>query len=319
MLICNNMKNLDKQILTTLETNARITINEIARILRQNRDTISRNIKRMEDEKIIVGYYPVLDLTKLGYQTNRINLQVEELDKNTEELFVKFLEQDLEAGLIYTMDQQYNWVMYFWTKSPYELDNLLKKIKDFLNEKLFASKYNLICETVQFPRDNILENKEHQKFIKTKPSNERPYDEIDIKILKALSKNARKSSVELSKEINVPQTTIIHRMRKLEKDKIILAYRTEINGNKFGFVYYGLEFYLKNRSEVKEIYAFIYKDRRTTWLENAIGENDFNSEIEAKNRDDLDNFLLELKEKFKTIRRIMYYPEHYKKITYLPR
>lgn len=319
MLISLFMKNIDKQILSLLEANARMPINAIAKHLRQNRDTISRNIKRMEDGKIITGYYPMLDLTKLGYQTHRLNLEVEEMNKKNETEFINFLDNGLDAGMIYIMDQKYNWGVYFWTKSAYEIEKLVHKIKDFLKERLLSYKYALICEIAQFPRDNILDNEEHKQSLKFKPTKEIDYDDIDIKILKSLSKNARKSSVEISKEINVPQTTVISRIRKLEKNKIILSYRTEINGNKFGFTYYGLEFFLKDRSELKEIQAFVSKDKRTTWMQSTLSDNDFDIEIEIKNRDDLDDFLLQMKEKFKTIRKILYYPEYYKKITYLPK
>jgi len=58
---------LDVAILRRLNSDARKSFRDIARELRVSISTISNRVKRLESEGIILGYIPVLDEKKLGY------------------------------------------------------------------------------------------------------------------------------------------------------------------------------------------------------------------------------------------------------------
>lgn len=58
---------LDTKILRRLNENARQSFRDIARELRVSISTISNRVKRLEREGIILGYAPLLDEKKLGY------------------------------------------------------------------------------------------------------------------------------------------------------------------------------------------------------------------------------------------------------------
>ena len=58
---------LDVAILRRLNTDARKSFRDIARELKVSISTISNRVKRLEQEGIIIGYIPVLDEKKLGY------------------------------------------------------------------------------------------------------------------------------------------------------------------------------------------------------------------------------------------------------------
>lgn len=59
-------------------------------------------------------------------------------------------------------------------------------------------------------------------------------DEIDIKILKLLENNGRISHEEIGKRLNMSRPAIHQRISKLEQNKIIKNYNTEINWSKVG-------------------------------------------------------------------------------------
>jgi len=58
---------LDRQILTLLQKDARLSYREIAKELRIAVGTVYNRIKRLEEEGVIKGFYPKLDYEKLGY------------------------------------------------------------------------------------------------------------------------------------------------------------------------------------------------------------------------------------------------------------
>ncbi|VVB78543.1 HTH-type transcriptional regulator Ptr1 [uncultured archaeon] len=312
------LDSLDWKIIEVLDWQARMPINQIAKKVRASREVISYRLKTLEKEKIILGYYPILNLTKLGYYSNRLNIEVEELTSEEEKKFVKFLDEDINCGLIYKMENVYQYGIFFWTKSIYDVGKIISKIKLHLGEKMIKYRYALMCTLRQYPRSLLFGEKSHREYINITEEKQVSHDESDIKILRCLSKNARMSSVEISSKTKIPQTTVINRIRELEKKNVILGYRADINSKKLGYIYYAVEISLKDIDNLKEMETWLNTNPHTTWLQKIIGEFELELEIEVNDRIELDKFMQDFRDKFPNIRKINYYPEDYWKITYLP-
>lgn len=65
-------------------------------------------------------------------------------------------------------------------------------------------------------------------------------DNIDIKIIKILSDNAKISNVDLSKEVGISPSPCLRRVKILEEAKVIKSYGVEVD---FGFLEYDLVFF----------------------------------------------------------------------------
>lgn len=61
------MDNLDQKIINTLNENARRSFRDISRKLNISLTTVANRIKRLEDDGIIQGYIPLVNLDNLGY------------------------------------------------------------------------------------------------------------------------------------------------------------------------------------------------------------------------------------------------------------
>jgi len=59
-------------------------------------------------------------------------------------------------------------------------------------------------------------------------------DRIDIKILNELQANAKISNVELARRVNLSPTPCLERVKRLEINRFITGYRTELNPHKLG-------------------------------------------------------------------------------------
>jgi len=72
------LDNLDIQILKALSEDARKSSREIAKELGVATGTIYSRVKKLTDEKVIKGYVPILDASKVGFElTALILLQVD--------------------------------------------------------------------------------------------------------------------------------------------------------------------------------------------------------------------------------------------------
>jgi Lrp/AsnC family transcriptional regulator for asnA, asnC and gidA len=71
------MDEVDDKILEKLNENARKSYREIARELNISLTTVSNRIKKMEDEKVIERYIPLVNQEKIGYDlTAIINVKI---------------------------------------------------------------------------------------------------------------------------------------------------------------------------------------------------------------------------------------------------
>jgi DNA-binding Lrp family transcriptional regulator len=63
---------LDIKILRILNTDARKSYRSIAKELDLSMTTVSKRIKRLEEQKVIIGYAPILDQEKLGFDITAV-------------------------------------------------------------------------------------------------------------------------------------------------------------------------------------------------------------------------------------------------------
>jgi len=117
---------LDVAILRRLNTDARKSFRDIARELRVSISTISNRVKRLEQEGIIVGYIPVLDEKKLGYDVLAvIGIRISK---------GKLLEVQRKIGRedkvvdVYDVTGEYDSVIIARFKNTKELDAFIKRL-----------------------------------------------------------------------------------------------------------------------------------------------------------------------------------------------
>ncbi len=309
---------LDRRILSVLDWNARMPVSQIAKQLRANKDSVNRRILKMEAQKIIAGYYPVLNLRRFGYFTHRLNFDTVELNAKREKEFMHFMDKEIGAGLVYTMDSQYKYGAVVWTKSMYDMEGMLFKIKKFLGTELVAYRYWLMCTITQYPKDAVFGKQMHQHRYRIDDEPIVSYDTEDISILRELARNARLSTTEIGHRTKIPQQTVSTKIKSMQRKGIILGYRAEIAIQQLGFEHYAFEVYLSDQSQAEKLRAWANVDPRVTWFETAIGGMDVDFNLEVRNREDLELQLQSLRERFPTIRKLIHYTERYWKLTYLP-
>jgi DNA-binding Lrp family transcriptional regulator len=117
---------LDVAILRRLNTDARKSFRDIARELRVSISTISNRVKRLEQEGIIIGYIPVLDEKKLGYDVLAvIGIRISK---------GKLLEVQRKIGRedkvvdVYDVTGEYDSVIIARFKNTKELDTFIKRL-----------------------------------------------------------------------------------------------------------------------------------------------------------------------------------------------
>ncbi len=296
----------DLKILHQLDLNARQPNSKIAKFVKISKDSVGYRIKKLENEKIIRGYGTIIDSSKLGYTPYRVLLNLIDINENKLNDIIHFLKNEKEIWWIAKLDGIWNFAFAIWGKNNLEVQKVLNQFQNKYRSNIENQSICPIISYEQLNRAYLLKVRNH-KTRKYTSSNKEKYDKIDLEILKELTKNARTSIIEIAKKLNLDSMTIIHRIKNLEKKKIIQGYRVDLDFSLLNRDFYAVKITLKNYSQKKEIKDYLKNQLITTNFTEAIGSYDIELDIEVKNTKEYYKFTEDLKNKFNTIRKIQYF------------
>ena len=119
-------------------------------------------------------------------------------------------------------------------------------------------------------------------------------DKIDEKILKNLMVDARLSARQLALKLGMSTVTILSRIKKLEKEKIIRGYTTIIDHEKLGYTLTAIIEIMAKNGKVLDIEEEISKFENVCGVYDITGSTDTVLIAKFKERNELSDFVKNL-------------------------
>ncbi|MDI6887457.1 MAG: Lrp/AsnC family transcriptional regulator, partial [Candidatus Thermoplasmatota archaeon] len=109
-----------------LNLNARKSFRELARELRVSLSTISARVKKLENEVVLVGYAPIIDSEKLGYEL----FAIVELRISKGKLIEvqKKIAKDKRVYGVYDVTGEYDSIVMARLRNRQDLNNFIKSL-----------------------------------------------------------------------------------------------------------------------------------------------------------------------------------------------
>ena len=123
-------------------------------------------------------------------------------------------------------------------------------------------------------------------------------DKIDTNLLRILIENSRIPVTLLAKKLKVSREVATYRLNRLNKERIILDFVTEINIEKLGFVGAAVFVNVKSTRQ-KEFKQFLAETPFVSWVAELSGIWSFGLSIIGKTNEELDDNFLQIYNKFK--------------------
>jgi len=120
------------------------------------------------------------------------------------------------------------------------------------------------------------------------------FDETDEKILKNLLVDARLSARQLALRLGMSTVTVLSRIKKLEKEKIILGYTAIIDHEKLGYSLTAIIEIVAKNDKIVEIEDEISKFENVCGVYDITGSTDTLIIAKFKERSELSTFVKEL-------------------------
>lgn len=291
----------DRKVLKELFDNARVPFSVIAKRVGLSKEVVSYKVKKLVEKGILIGFNTTIDVNKLGWQIYFINIRLRNIDELVEEEIIKVLKAHPNIAQVLKCIGNYDLILKVFVKNYFEVNNLIKKLE--IRFKTHIDEYTIDYVENEFlvPLPFLYEPFKIKEYneIPEKDINPVSVSSIDLKILRALSNNARFPTAEIGKEINLSRELVRHHLKKLEKNKVILKYRPSAwSGSKsLGYSWYLVMLKLNqiNENTHRKLQSYLINHPNVTYYYKSIGQHDVQFEIRLKTSDELNQVLMNIR------------------------
>jgi len=291
----------DWKILNQLDLNSRQSDSEIGKKTRISKQVVNYRIKKLEEDGVILGFFPHINVPKLGYLTHKIYLRFRSLNKQNEEEILNYLKKQEKIVWVILCSGRWDLIFGVASESISEFDKVLDGFMNLYSEFVAERGISVFNKATIHHRKWLIDDKNEVSWKLGGKKEE--IDEIDRKILVELEKNARVSVIDMAEKARISSTLVIQRIKKLREKDVIGAFRLSLNREKLGIHYCKAFIYYQNKTTEKEekLLKYVYSLNEILGVSKSIGSWDLELEFEVKSYDDFHKIMKELKNKFDII------------------
>ncbi|MBI4451333.1 Lrp/AsnC family transcriptional regulator [Candidatus Woesearchaeota archaeon] len=229
----------DRKILAMLAEDGRMQASDIAKKVQLSRDAVAYRIRRLQNEGIILGFAPVVDLQRFGYSTYHVFFLLDEKARRQHQAFLDYLITHANTvavrGYTDTWDAEWSVVARSLEEFDSLLTELVTKFPDVILEK---EKLAVVKRYVSLRLPYCY----YPAGIETRPAKQQPkgaeLDATDLRLLDLLAKDARQSTYELGRQLKLSPDAVSYRMKRLADSAYVTGYTTLFNLSKLGHSWY---------------------------------------------------------------------------------
>jgi Lrp/AsnC family transcriptional regulator, leucine-responsive regulatory protein len=298
----------DKRILFAFEKNCKINVSSLAKKLNLSKQRVSYKIKRLEENKIILGYTSIIDVSRLGYITFRLYLKFQNRTFKEREELINSICKIENISVAIALDSIWDVGFALMVKN---ISSFYKSWDKIMAHKEFIENYYVsIYEPIYYMTRTFLDPDVVQvPDVKIVGANSMiKYDDFDVLLLKEYCKNIKQPILDLAKKLNKSPIVVINRIKHLEKEKVIVWNRANLDFSKLGYQYYKVIIKLNDFTKIQQLYDYCISSKYIFQIDKTISEWDFEIEIYAKNKTHFNDIMDQLQEKFnKHIKNYIYF------------
>ncbi|MCF7866107.1 Lrp/AsnC family transcriptional regulator [Candidatus Woesearchaeota archaeon] len=297
---------LNKKILYELEKDSSQPASKIAKKLKQSKEVILYRIHKLEEEKILLGCSAIVDMAKLNYFTFRIYIKWQNMTEEEKQKFYDQIKTNENVWTTTVMHGAWDFAFFIGVK----VDEYVTKFHTIWNNiqikykhKIAATKIALYAPVHNFNKQFFIETKEIPIERIYGAGTPTKFDELDENIIKEYSSNVRQPLNKIAEKLRTTTETVRQRIKKLEKNNVIVGYKINLNLPEMGYQGYRVDFSLNSIERNKELFEYLKQHKYFYQINKSIGGADFETEIVVESLDHLLKILEEIMKKFKDVMR----------------
>ena len=295
----------DKKILFNLDKNARQSLSSIAKATNLSKEVVNYRIKNLMKNDIIRGFNTVVDISKLGYNVFRIFIKYRCVNTEKENEILEYFRSHKNVGWYACYEGVYDIAVLIWAKDAFHFRDIYDDILNRYSDSFTRVYFTLVLRIYYFVNNFLYHSNDLTDVSIGMDVKNIPVDEKDVKILQLISRNARISCLDLSKEVDLTPNAVKYRIKNLIKSKVILGFKPLINIKKLGYNHYKvfMNLFDLTKKRKNELIEFLRLNKNISYITEAIGRADFEFEAMYKTSGEVHKLMQEIRTNFSDLIR----------------
>ncbi|MBW2999710.1 AsnC family transcriptional regulator, partial [Candidatus Woesearchaeota archaeon] len=296
-----NLRKLERLILSRLDFNSRAPFSRFGGKIKTSQQQISYTVNSLKHKGIIQNFYTLIDYSKLDILNFRVYFKVSYISEQKLGELIDYLVSEQHTSWVAACGGKYDLVCTFLALNPSQFNKTLREIMEKFPEQI--KNYTVLTTVVNriFGRKYLSKDSPIVPEIILGGDREpEEIDSVDMNILNELSEDARKNSVLISNKLSLASKTVINRIKKLQKRKIIRGFKPLLNLQRAGYNSNLLMIKYHNiSSELEdELINYLKMHASVISVVKTLGEWDIEIEIEAEEEKEIRKVEVEIRQKF---------------------
>ncbi len=230
----------DRLILFELFNNSRVSLSVISKRVKIQKQNVKYRIEQLTNKKIINKNFAIVDMSKFNFLFYEIFIKLQGMPKKREIDALEKLKKHPFLGWLVSIDGKYSIHCAIYVKKPYQFHKVYDEIRNLFYPYIKEIALNMTVNSKQFTypffkdMDSNMVEMKSSNFQEKNPK----LSKLQVNLLKILSDNSRMSLTKIASILETTEKTIKNNILKLEKDKIILNYSSQLHPGKSGYFYY---------------------------------------------------------------------------------
>ena len=301
--LINQLDTLDRKVLYYLDHDARQSISELSRKLKQNRDTVRYRIDRLQSLGVIKAFTATVNHCLLDLSIFKIYMRVDTSASRMKAL-AKYFKEHPRVYWLARCDGNWDLMVAIVARSAEEFYRMHMGILSRFNDIILSSSVITLVDVVMF-RKNYLIGEGENYFRIGGESAGVLLDEIDYGILKVLDDDARTPTTTIAELLETTPTVVNYRIEKLEQAGVLLGYRLDLDIGRLGMLFFKSQFYLRNyrKKLLEEFFDYCNANPHITYYLEQLGEWTLEIELEVYDYEQYYQIMDELRARFSKLIR----------------
>ena len=289
---------IDRHLLGELSENGRQEVAILARKLTLGRDRVMYRINKFVESGVVKSFTTLINPAALGITLFKTYYRLRS-DRRRIPKLLQFLEKHPRIFWLAECAGQWDLVVVVFGYNSKEFstiqDDMLRRFSDcFLDSSFYA-----VTDAWYFGRGYFAGRTHEQVYV----GHDDPIvevDDLDLRLLRILAKDARITLTSLSQNAKTSPPTARARLERLEKLGVVAYYRAELNLSKIERLYYKAQLFFSTYDPWREseLRAFCKNEPDILFLIKQIGHCRMEIELEVESAESYHNIIDRLRDRF---------------------
>jgi Lrp/AsnC family transcriptional regulator, leucine-responsive regulatory protein len=320
----SNLSTKEVNILKELDIDARQSASEIGKKLGMSKQVVNYNIENMIKKGFIKEFITYVDTQKLGYTFYNILIKLKYTTVQEREKMAKSLEAIPNVVWLSSFNGEWQFIVSILAKDVGEFSMFLDDVLNCVKSKLLDYNFFIVISASQLGYKKIHSASKggYDYSAKVGQKDLANLSENDLKVLKTIANQARFPSSDIARKTKISVEKVRYSLKKLERDKVVQAYKPLVNVSKIGFLWHVMFLRLRSLDEEQKekMVSFLKSLPEVFYVVRGVGNYNLMVEFQTKTLDEFEKVKDVVSNKFSDIiadeKTVQLTEEH--KCTYVP-